>query len=174
MKTFWKAFIFISAPLTGFLLTPLVIGLLSTGPSQVLVPVEAWILLFSALLVSVFTAFLWSRYIYPKLHHRLEQHYQAKWQKGELMTASAFIVSAFILGLFYRPCLFATEPYCRGVVPAVDIIGETVSRTGLGFTPVDQRASAVLGSLAGFVITFTILLDELAARLLFYWNHRNR
>jgi hypothetical protein len=60
------------------------------------------------------------------------------------------------------------------VVPAVDIIAETVSRTGLDFTSVDQRASALIGSYAGFVVTFTILLDELAARLLFYWNHRNR
>lgn len=174
MKTFWKAFIFISAPLTGFLLTPLIIGLLSTGPSSVLVPVEAWILFSSALIISLVSAFFWSRFIYPKLHHRLEEHYQTKWQKGELMKVSAFIVSVSVLGLLYKPCLFTTEPYCRGVVPAVDIIAETVSTTGLDFTPVDQRASALIGSYAGFVVTFTILLDELAARLLFYWNHRNR
>lgn len=174
MKTFWKAFIFISAPLTGFLLPPLVVGLLSTGPSSVLVPLEAWILLSSALVLSLFTAFLWSRYIYPKLHHRLEESYQARWEKGELMTISALIVSASVLGLLYRPCLFTAEPYCRGIVPAIDILVQTVSKTGLEFTPVDQRASALVGSYIGFVVTFTILLDELAARVLFYWNHSNQ
>lgn len=172
MNTLRKAFLFISAPLIGFLLPPFVLGLISIGPSAVLVPFEAWILMGAVLLLSILTAFAWSRYIYPRLHHRIEQDYRAKWQKGELMTASAFLISALILGLLYRPCMFNVEPYCRGVFPAIDILVKTVSNSGLDFTSIDQSASAVIGSYTGFVITFTILLDEIVSRILFYSKHR--
>ena len=90
------------------------------------------------------------------------------------MTVSALLVSAFILFVFYRPCIFTVEPYCRGLIPAGEVIIETVSGKGLAFNPVDQSASALIGSYIGFVLTSTILLDELASRLLFYYNHRNQ
>lgn len=174
MKIFWKAFLFVSAPLIGFLLAPLILGLLSTGPPTVLVPFEAWIILSLALILSALTGFIWAKIVYPRLHRSLEKNYQVEWERGELMIGSAFFISLLGLGFLYKPCIFTSEPYCRGLVPAANIIIETASNTGLGFESVDQRASAVIGSYMGLIITFTIFLEGLFSRMLFYWHHRKR
>ena len=174
MKIFWKAFLFISAPLTGFLLIPLILGLLSTGPPSILVPSEAWIMLTGAVILSAITAFFWAKIVYPRLHRSLEENYQIEWERGELMIGSAFLLSILGLGLVYKPCIFTSEPYCRGIIPATDILVQTFSNADLSFNPLDQRASAVIGSYIGLLITSTIFFEGVFSRMLFYWHHRKR
>lgn len=171
MNVFRKAFLFVSAPLLGLFIPALIVGLLS--PSEGLVPFQAWILIAASLILSGLLAFVWARYLYPRLHRSLEQHYQGRWEKGELMVATAALISTLGLGLLYRPCIFTVEPYCRGFLASTEMLLRRVSREGLAFTAEDQRASAVIGSFAGLIVTFTILLDEIFSRLLFYWHHRN-
>lgn len=173
MDVFRKALIFISAPVLGLLVPPLLLGLVSTsGASGTLVPPVAWILLALALVLPAALAFIWARIVYPKIKYGFEEDYQNKWEKGELMVLSSALISLWALGYFYRPCMFRMEPLCRGVFPATDLLMSGVLENGLGFTESDQRASAVLGSFLGLVITFTMILDEIFSRMFFFYKHR--
>ena len=175
MNHFRKALIFVSAPVLGFIIPPIFFGLISTaGPVRQLVPLSAWILLTAAIIISVSLATIWSRILYPRLKHSLEQKYQGKWEKGELMVATSAMISTLALGLLYRPCIFTEQPYCRGFMSSTDLLLETALSEGPAFNTQEQKASAVLGSFSGLIITFTIALDEIFSRLLFYWHHRNQ